>query len=262
MAAKTISADTPQAQQDKKEILLIFDFDNTIIDKNTDSEIIKAQNLYGKCLSGKRYLKNDLGWAETMSLALADLHQNNISQKDIDKIIEDIPLTPGFETVFEFIRQNRERCECIMLSHSNSYFIDLLVKKYSIGDCFDSIHTYEAEWMKDGPLLVKPYHPFLVNCQICPPDFCKGVFVETYREQTEWSRDMKWKNIFYVGDGTADFCAALSLQCHEHVLTRTGYSMHKRLLKDKGDKFKANMIEWNNGHDVEKILKSRIDDAI
>lgn len=118
MAANPISADTPQAHA-KKEILLIFDFDNTIIDKNTDSEIIKAQNLYGKCLSGKRYLKNDLGWAETMSLALADLHQNNISQKDIDKIIEDIPLTPGFEKVFEFLRQNQEKCECIMLSHSN-----------------------------------------------------------------------------------------------------------------------------------------------
>ena len=38
-----------------KETLLIFDFDNTLIDKNTDAEIIKAQKLLGQCLTGKRY---------------------------------------------------------------------------------------------------------------------------------------------------------------------------------------------------------------
>ena len=37
-----------------KETLFVFDFDNTIIDKNTDAEIIKAQKLFGQCLSGKR----------------------------------------------------------------------------------------------------------------------------------------------------------------------------------------------------------------
>ena len=38
-----------------KDALLIFDFDNTLIDKNTDAEIINAQKLLGQCLSGKRY---------------------------------------------------------------------------------------------------------------------------------------------------------------------------------------------------------------
>ena len=85
--------------------------------------------------------------------------------------------------VLNFIRRNRSHFECIMLSHSNRYFIDLLTEKHSIGDCFDSIHTYEASWVEkeegvveddNGPLVVEPYHPFLVGCKICPPDFCKG----------------------------------------------------------------------------------------
>lgn len=87
--------------------------------------------------------------------------------------------------------------------------------------------------------------------------FLIGVFLETYREQTEWKRDLKWKQIVYVGDGSADYCASLSLHPGEHVLARTGYSLHKRLIKDGGERFVGIMDEWRDGHDVEKIL-SRI----
>jgi len=162
-----------------KKTLIIFDFDNTVIDKNTDGEIIRAQSLLGQCISAKNYFKNDVGWAESMSYTLKELHLNNINKQEIDKIILDIPLTPGFDEVFDTLRKHKERFDCIMLSHSNTYFIDLLVKKYNLGNCFDSIHTYECEWQgkdESGPLYVKPYDTLSVDCDICPPDFCKGIF--------------------------------------------------------------------------------------
>ena len=85
------------------------------------------------------------------------------------------------------------------------------------------------------------------------------MFVETYREQTEWKRDIKWKQIIYVGDGSADYCASLSLHQGEHVLARTGYSLHKRLLKDGGESFAGIIEEWKDGYDVERILGKILD---
>lgn len=244
----------------KKENLIIFDFDHTIIDKNTDQEIINAQSLLGKCISAKNYFQNNVGWAESMTYTLKDLHGSNVSKEQIDKIILDIPLTYGMNELFNTLRSHKEKHDCIMLSHSNTYFIDLLLKKHGIEDCFDSIHTYHCEWQGEkGPLLVKPYDSLSVYCKICPPDFCKGVFVETHREKSEWIRGLPYQSVIYVGDGRADFCAATALKESDHVLARSKYPLHKRILNDQGENIKSKIFQWENGLDIKQYLLSFFD---
>lgn len=155
--------------------LLIFDFDNTIIDKNTDAEIVKAQSIWGQCVAAKNFFTNAVGWAESMSYTLRDLHESNFSRKKIDQVILGIPLTDGMQNVFDVLNSNKNAHDIIMLSHANSYFINLLSRKYNFGLCFDEIFTYESEWKGfEGPLVVKAHDEVEVNCSICPSDFCKG----------------------------------------------------------------------------------------
>lgn len=66
----------------------------------------------------------------------------------------------------------------------------------------------------------------------------------------DWRKDESYKSIVYVGDGTADFCAALTLSKDDYVLARSDYSLHNRILKDNGKNLKANHVVWKNGHDV------------
>lgn len=233
----------------KQKYLVIFDFDNTLISKNTDQEIIRTQSLVGKCVSAKNWFTNTVGWAESMSFTLKELHENNFSKQDIDNIIKTIPLLDGMLNAINVLKDKKDNVELVMVSHSNSYFIDILLREFNMGSLFDIIYTYQSEWINEQ-LFIKPYDVPHTMCELCPIDFCKGVCVETHKERMDWRKDESYKSIVYVGDGTADFCAALTLSKDDYVLARSDYSLHNRILKDNGKNLKANHVVWKNGHDV------------
>ena len=153
--------------------LLVFDFDNTIINGNTDGEIIRAQRLLGKISSGMNYVTDSQGWSFTMSNALKELHENGSTPNEVCKIVTDIPLVDGMKDVFQVLEKFKGKHDIIMLSHSNTVFVDEILKFQMVEHVFDEIHTYKANWSEDGLLKVDPYTDEK-KCPYCPSDFCKG----------------------------------------------------------------------------------------
>jgi len=257
----------------RKRYLFVFDFDHTIINENTDGVIIRKLEDITGC---EKERSNDEPWSQVMSSTLHHLAQHHFTRSDIDNVITDIPLTPGFNEVFNLLRKilvrddtssEDEHHDCFILSHSNDYFIDILLEKYGVKDIFHTVHTYASEWVHNTNmennsadlLCVHPYDDPPNTCTICSNDFCKGNFLDTHVVRDTSSSSSRYDCVVYVGDGGADYCAALRLQSDDVVLMRKDYAMHRRLKRDGDHLMRARHVLWENGTDIvttlEELLK-------
>ena len=238
----------------KGNFLFVFDFDLTMINRNTDGEIIKVHNKLKNSLPAKSCIEKNAGWSQTMTYALKELYRNKILKSNIDEIILNIPLTAGFVDVFDVLRKHAGKYDCIILSHSNKYFIDILLEKYGIKDIFNIIYTYDCEWVNsNNQLVVKPFDEPLNSCNICPVDFCKGKCIKAHLNSIEAKKSTLYDSVVYIGDGTADYCAALQLSKSDFVLVRKGYSLQKRI-ESSGDSLEARYILWEFGSEIANFM--------
>lgn len=256
----------------EKKLLFIFDFDYTIVNKNTDGEIIELNKQIEDSSNdsfelAESPLPQDAGWSEEMTATLQQLHKKGATKKQIDEVILNIPLTDGFTCVFDMLRKHAGRYNCVMLSHSNCYFIDLLIDKYNLSDVFNSIYTYDCEWVDNNTrLFVKRYDETSFACEICPSDFCKGEFVKRHLAAEKTRMDgVPYDSVVYIGDGSADYCAALQLEKEDHVLVREGFSLHKYIEKsvhiEEQGVLKACYNLWRSGIEVADFLNSLIESS-
>ncbi|XP_006889105.1 PREDICTED: pyridoxal phosphate phosphatase PHOSPHO2-like [Elephantulus edwardii] len=105
------------------KILLVFYFDNTVIDDNTDTSIVK-------CAPEKKLpvqLENSYQkgfWTEFMGRVFKYLGEKGIREEEMKRAVTSIPFTPGMVELLSFIRKHKDKFDCIIISDSNSIFID------------------------------------------------------------------------------------------------------------------------------------------
>ena len=153
--------------------LVIFDFDNTLVDGNTDSLILEM--LPGLREISRNYQSEGKGWGEVMDAALATIGKRGLKKNEIDECILALNITETVKNMLLKLLED-EQTDVIILSHSNDYFIDILLLDAGISSShFKTISTYPAEWNDEGYLEVKRFHQEVVDCRYCPNDFCKGL---------------------------------------------------------------------------------------
>merc|ERR1719442_396022 len=82
--------------------LLVFDFDHTITDLNTDVEVQKlAPGGEIPASSEMRGLYSDKGWTEFMGAVFALLHENNTTQAEILSLMAELEFTPNMSSLLE-----------------------------------------------------------------------------------------------------------------------------------------------------------------
>ena len=86
-------------------ILIVFDLDNTILNVNTDYEIIDL--IKKKSPEKIKERANKENWSFYMNNILDILHKENIKIEEIKKIIDSSPLNIGFKELFQFIESNK-----------------------------------------------------------------------------------------------------------------------------------------------------------
>ena len=90
--------------------------------------------------------------------------------------------------------------------------------------------------------------------------FCLiGVCMETHLEKMNLEKDIKYTSVVYIGDGAADFCAALILSENDFVLARKDFSLHRRIVKDNGKKLKAKSMTWETGFEVLDFIRKLLE---
>ncbi|XP_050388763.2 pyridoxal phosphate phosphatase PHOSPHO2 [Patella vulgata] len=237
------------------KILLAFDFDHTIIDDNSDIHVIKlAPN--GKLPQSIQDQYDDNGWTEYMGTIFKYLFENGINQEDIRTCMHEIRLTDGMEELFE--QAKSDRFESIIISDSNSIFIQFILEKLNLCEIFSEVFTNPAVFDEDGCLTIKHYHT-QDYCQLSTINLCKGRILQDFIEMRK-KEGIVYSHVVYVGDGSNDLCPGLKLENQDFLCPRKGFSLWKKLNKKKNVQpeiktMKAGVVDWDNGRDIKKLLE-------
>ncbi|KAJ3693836.1 hypothetical protein LUZ60_009316 [Juncus effusus] len=226
--------------------IVVFDFDETIID--CDSDLWIAGDL------GTTEFFNNLltcmSWNDASIRMMREFHEQGKSVDEIVKSLKKIPLSPHIAAAIK--SSHALGCELKILSDANIFFIETVLKHQGLIDCFSEICTNPSFVDEEGKLIISPYHDFTSPhlCTLCPPNLCKGKFIEELHKLTQ--NNVK-KRIIYVGDGKGDYCPSLKLTKNDIIMPRKNYSLWK-LIHDNINSIDAEIHEWSDYSDLESLL--------
>ena len=245
--------------QNKKEnkVLVAFDFDHTIIDDNSDIQVTTL------CPEGEvpqdiKDLYSDKCWTFYMRAIFEHLHKNGISEEKIRESIENLPFTDGMMDLFKHL--DKEEYDVIIISDSNSKFIQYALEHAKIDHIVSDVYTNPADFDDKGCLQIEFYHT-QDWCELSTQNLCKGHILEEHVKKN--SNTTTYTQIVYVGDGTNDLCPTLKLREKDYACPRKGFSLWKKLKKlgcldgtTTDLDLKANILVWSSGTEIIDLLKN------
>lgn len=235
-------------------VLLVFDMDSTIIEKNTDIGIISLLNSRSENkIENFDYTKD---WTITMREVFQNLKKLNFSVNDLKTIIESIELNEGFKEIFDFLSENKHSFESIIISGSNTLFVDWVIKKNGIENVFTKVYSNKADLCEQNLIKIDPTHAH--ECDSCNPCQCKRIVLKDFLEEKRKMEQVFYTNKVFIGDGENDFCPGKDFGREDFVLGRSGFHLDlyvKKLMNEKKFGYPYNYLSWRNGHDIMKVLR-------
>jgi len=265
--------------ESNNDTVIVFDFDLTIIDCDSDPWVIEqlgANQLF-------RSLLPSLPWNTLMDKMMAELHEQGKTINDIEESLKTIPLHPEMIRAIEFAFSLG--CDLRIVSDANLFFIKTILQAHGLLDYFTEIKTNPAFVDETGRLRIQPFHPFIEGpphgCTLCPPNMCKGSIINEMIQKSDEmiqktlvegesvemihnsleEESMNKKRFIYLGDGSGDFCPSLKLRDGDHILPRKEYPLWK-LIHKNCDLVKAEVHGWSNPKDVEDLLVELLKDSL
>lgn len=182
-----------------------------------------------------------------------------VSPDRVRSVMETIPFTAGMTDLLTFIAEHKSTIDCIVISDSNTMFIDWILHASGLRAAVDRVFTNPAKFNELGYMEVQCYHSH--DCDRCPVNLCKKKVLELYlSEQSD--AGVAYERVFYVGDGGNDLCPTSCLRGHDVAMPRKGYTLEKLLAKLEGQEddtsLKAKVIAWSSGTDILQELKASI----
>lgn len=138
-----------------KPLLVAFDFDHTIVDKNTDI-VVKDLLPKGKIPDEVKKLYRSDGWTAYMQKIFELLHQNGISYEKINDAVKNIPATKGLGDLLKALY--KADCDIIIISDSNSVFINEWLEANQLKNTINKVFTNPAHYDREGLLNIQMYH--------------------------------------------------------------------------------------------------------
>ena len=234
-------------------ILIVFDLDHTIINDNSDIELIDV--LKKKSLEKIRKIEYDHNWAHYMQNIFKIFKEENFTIDEIKEFIEVLPLNQGFKELFEFIGENKENFECIIISGSNTLFVEWIIKFNKIEHLFDRFYSNIAELNHEILIKLEPTH--VHDCEDCDFSQCKRILIHQYLE-SRGKENIKYQKRIFIGDGDNDFCPAKIFNKEDFIFPRVDFRLEKKIdtyMSKNNSDFFCNVVKWNNGFDIIKKLK-------
>ncbi|XP_034049929.1 probable phosphatase phospho1 [Thalassophryne amazonica] len=257
----TAPSNCTQNASQEHQFLMFFDFDETIINENSDDAV--ARTLPGQQLPD--WLKNCFRkghYIEHSQRILAYMAEQGVSKDAIQSTVEAIPPSPGIMALFQYLQNHLQDFELVVTSDANMYFIETWLEHAGVRHLFRKIFTNPGSFDAKGQLVLLPFHSN--SCSSCPDNMCKQVILREYLADRQKERGgVPFHRVFYVGDGANDVCPCLALGPNDMVFSRRDYPMHKLLMemqKSQPTKLKANIFPWTSGLDVKHILKKTMEE--
>ncbi|KAI4355529.1 hypothetical protein L6164_004292 [Bauhinia variegata] len=229
------------------DIVVIFDFDKTIVDCDSDNWVVDElgfTDLFNQLLP-------TMPWNSLMDRMMMEIHSQGKTIDDIVEVLKRIPIHPRIVPSIKAV--HALGCELRIVSDANAFFIEAILEHLGIRECFSEINTNPGYVNEEGRVRILPHHDFKKashGCSLCPPNMCKGLIIE--RIQDSMVPEEK-KRIIYLGDGSGDYCPSLRLKERDFLMPRKGFPVWDLICKDPS-LIKAEIHEWNDGEDQERVL--------
>ncbi|XP_010583784.1 PREDICTED: phosphoethanolamine/phosphocholine phosphatase isoform X2 [Haliaeetus leucocephalus] len=234
--------------------LLVFDFDETIINENSDDSIIRAAP--GQALPEHiRQTFREGFYNEYMQRVLAYMGDQGVKMGDFKTVYENIPLSPGMPELFQFLSKNHELFEIILISDANMFGIECSLRAAGFYSLFRKIFSNPSGFDKRGYFTLGPYHSH--KCLDCPANMCKRKILTEYLAERA-QEEVEFERVFYVGDGANDFCPSATLTSADVAFPRKGYPMHRmtqEMEKQQPGAFQATVVPWESATEVARYLQ-------
>ncbi|XP_072117994.1 pyridoxal phosphate phosphatase PHOSPHO2 [Mobula birostris] len=233
--------------------LLIFDFDHTIVDENSDTWVVrctpekKLPDWFHKKYNGKH-------WNEYMRRVLGYIGDQGIKELEIKQIMESIPYCSGMVDLLKFICQIKKHVDCIIISDSNTVFINWILESTNTRLAFDSILTNPATFDEQGYLRIESFHSH--SCPQCPDNLCKRKALNEF-VANQLKLGVQYKKIIYIGDGGNDLCPIESLKENDVAMVRKGYRLEK-LIDEMLERLLPMIVIWSSGEEIISYLKNSL----
>uniref|UniRef100_A0A5F8HIA0 Phosphoethanolamine/phosphocholine phosphatase n=2 Tax=Monodelphis domestica TaxID=13616 RepID=A0A5F8HIA0_MONDO len=249
---------TKMAEPGTPRFLLVFDFDETIVNENSDDSLLRAAPGQ-KLPDSLRATYREGFYNEYMQRVFKYLGDEGVKPQDVREVYEDIPLTPGMTDLFQFLNKQSSCFEIILISDANTFGVESSLRATGYRGLFRSIISNPSGPDGHGILVLSPFHSH--NCPRCPSNMCKHKVLSEYLR--ERARDgVHFEHLFYVGDGANDFCPMGLLSGGDVAFPRRGFPMHRLIqeaLKAEPPKFRGSMVPWESATEVrghlQEILK-------
>ena len=234
--------------------LAVFDFDQTLLEQNSDVEIQKLAPNNGQIPQEIRQIARNEGWTAFVNACLDYLHANDISPDAIIKFIRGMEYVNGAVHLIKTLK-NDMKADIIIISDANSVYIEESLDEQGIRDAFSEIFTNPANFTEDGKLVVTPFSNQNF-CDLSERNLCKGQVLKDY------IKEKKFDFVTYAGDGGNDFCPIEKLSANDLAFVRKGYHLEKTIpaMKEKkGLEIKATIHTWSDCHEILNKIKEKID---
>lgn len=251
--------------------LLVFDFDDTLVDCNSDTWIHKlAPN---QSIPGNINYKPGQDYFKHVQSVLAYLHKNNVTEHQYTQCLATMPAVPGMLELITTLANQPDKYDMIILSDSNSFFISSYLKAKSLDGAILTLLTNSARFLDDGQLVISEYH-VQDFCSLSARNLCKGDALVNFIGKRMLEHNTVYTCINYVGDGENDLCPSTRLGARDRVFPRAGYTLARlcNRLKTSNNTFhmtsnlaektnrpelKATVVPWSSGEEILDVILSQ-----
>ena len=181
------------------------------------------------------------------------LHENGVSSEELLACVREIPFVQGMESLLRWLQ--KQDAEVLIISDSNSAFINTLLDMHDLHQCIKHVYTNPAKLNDDDVLTVDYYHT-QDWCDLSTVNLCKGSILEEHIK-TRRTENVEYETIAYVGDGWNDLCPCLRLSQKDLVFPRKEYKLAKAIGEYK-DPVVAKVVPWGSGDDIKAALEEKV----
>ncbi|KAI9215852.1 phosphatase phospho-type [Blastocladiella britannica] len=272
----------PPTPTDPQSTVVVFDFDWTLIDADSDELCVRAVGGDAAVESLRdRYARGGV-WCELVAAEIATAFEtHDLTLATLAAILKSAPMHPQ---TLALLRDLRDRgCTVVVLSDANTYFIETILAAYGVRDCVHTIITNPSSLMRTASLrevlAVAPLqgaHDPHTCPRACPSNLCKSAMLQRWLAKGPSQESVRlMSRVLYVGDGTNDLCPMASPGLVDVGFVRHGKSLYRRMVAalqpDNGmpvvesgewvgpSAVACKAVVWRDGTDLYQFVMAEVD---
>lgn len=231
-----------------KKNLIIFDFDQTITNKDSlysQLPILNNPSETQKIIQ----MDQELNYIDVFNYFYNQTSSLHIPLSTINSILDSIPLSTGMDTLFKHIRTHKNNYTVLVISSNYTYAIKRVLASHNILDIIDEIYSNDFT-INENKNLITVTQKRTHNCKDCNACQCKKEELDLFFKTHNVNRN-DFSKVVFIADGGNDVCLTKMLNQNDIVFPRIGFSLCNKLSNENIKKLVHCQVHpWENAENI------------